>query len=153
MSPYKPIARGEKLQNDSGDFRGRYYVSQSIACYEILLFHNFFHLFLEYERLKKKREEKAKKDKDDQLKKLKQDLGAGKPVAMETNSGGAQAFASMHATPFHISLGADLDSDDEGEEGSGDEFDEEEMREHESFKRFLENKKQNGQAVEKDESK
>ena len=107
---------------------------------------------LEYERLKKEKEEKVKEEKENQLKKVKQDLGAGKPVAMETNPSGAQAIASMHATPFHLSLGAELDSDDEGREGSGDEFDEEEMKEHESFKRFLEKQKRKGQAVTKQET-
>ena len=63
---------------------------------------------------------------------------------METNPTGAQALASMHATPFHISLGADLDSDDD--EGTGEEFDEEEMKEHESFKRYLEKEKLKKQA-------
>lgn len=92
-----------------------------------------------------------KKDKDDQLKKLKQDIGAGKPVAMKTNQGEhAPLFESVHTTPFHISLGADLD--DEGEDGSDDEFDEEEMKEHESFKRFLEKEKQKGQTIEKEGS-
>ena len=71
---------------------------------------------------------------------------------METNPSGAQAFASMNATPFHISLGAELDSDDESGEGSGEEFDEEEIKEHESFKRFLEKEKQKGQTLKKDES-
>ena len=94
--------------------------------------------------MKKDKEEKARKEKEDQLKKVKQDLGAGKLVAMETNPIGAQALASMHATPFHISLGADLDSDDD--EGSGEEFDEEEMKEHESFKRYLEKEKLKKQA-------
>lgn len=63
---------------------------------------------------------------------------------METNPIGVQALASMHATPFHISLGADVDSDDE--ERTGEEFDEEEMKEHESFKRFLEKEKLKKQA-------
>ena len=63
---------------------------------------------------------------------------------METNPIGGQALASMHATPFHISLGADLDSDDD--EGTGEEFDEEEMKEHESFKRYLEKEKLKKQA-------
>ena len=63
---------------------------------------------------------------------------------METNPIGSQALASMHATPFHISLGADLDSDDD--EGNGEEFDEEEMKEHESFKRYLEKEKLKKQA-------
>ena len=63
---------------------------------------------------------------------------------METNPTGAHALASMHATPFHISLGADLDSDDD--EGTGEEFDEEEMKEHESFKRYLEKEKLKKQA-------
>ena len=94
--------------------------------------------------MKKDKEEKARKEKEDQLKKVKQDLGAGKPVAIETNQIGAQALASMHATPFHISLGADLDSDDD--EGTGEEFDEEEMKEHESFKRYLEKEKLKKQA-------
>ncbi|KAL9957051.1 hypothetical protein ACROYT_G038635 [Oculina patagonica] len=106
----------------------------------------------EYEKLKKDKEEKTKKEKEDQLKKLKQDLGQGKAVAMETNQSGAQAFASEHATPFHISLGADLDSDDEEERGEEEEWDEEEVKEHESFKRFLEKEKQKGQADKKEES-
>ena len=106
---------------------------------------------LEYERLKKDKEEKAKKEKDDQLKKLKKDLGQGKPVSMETAQSGVQAFESVHATPFHISLGADLDSDDEEEEDEED-WDEEEMKEHESFKRFLEKEKQKGQSAKKEES-
>jgi len=105
---------------------------------------------VEYERLKKDKEEKAKKEKDDQLKKLKKDLGQGKPVAMETAQSGAQTFESVHATPFHISLGADLDSDDEEERD--EDWDEEEMKEHESFKRFLEKEKQKGQATKKEES-
>ena len=112
----------------------------------------FSFLSLEYERLKKEKEEKTKKDKEDQLKKLKEDVGAGKPVAMETNPSVAPPFESMHATPFHISLGAELDSDDEEEEGGGDEFDEEEIKEHESFKRFLEKEKQRGQEVKKEGS-
>jgi len=45
-----------------------------------------------------------------------------------------------------------LDSDDESGEGSGEEFDEEEIKEHESFKRFLEKEKQKGQTLKKDES-
>lgn len=105
----------------------------------------------EYEKLKKDKEEKTRKEKDDQLKKLKQDLGQGKPVAMETAPSGSQAFESVHASPFHISLGADLDSDDE-EERDEEEWDEEEMKEHESFKRFLEKEKQKGQAAKKEES-
>ena len=112
----------------------------------------FSFLSLEYERLKKEKEEKTKKDKEDQLKKLKEDVGAGKPVAMETNPSVAPPFESMHATPFHISLGTELDSDDEEEEGGGDEFDEEEIKEHESFKRFLEKEKQRGQEVKKEGS-
>ena len=82
---------------------------------------------------------------------MKQDLGPGKPVAMETAPSGAQAFESVHATPFHISLGADLDSDDD-EERDEENWDEEEMKEHESFKRFLEKEKQKGQAAKKEES-
>lgn len=97
--------------------------------------------------MKKDKEEKTKREKEDQLKKLEQDLGQGKAVAMETNPSGAQAFESVHATPFHVSLGADLDSDDEEEKG-----DEEEMKEHESFKRFLEKEKQKGQAAKEEES-
>lgn len=107
---------------------------------------------LEYERLKKDKEEKTKKEKEDQLQKLKQDLGQGKAVAMETNQSSAQTFASEHATPFHISLGADLDSDDEEERGEEEEWDEEEIKEHESFKRFLEKEKEKGQAAKKEES-
>lgn len=72
---------------------------------------------------------------------------------METNQSGVQAFETAHATPFHISLGADLDSDDEEEErGDEEEWDEEEIKEHESFKRFLEKQKQEGQASKKEES-
>jgi len=85
------------------------------------------------------------------LEKVKQDLGQGKPVAMETAQSSAQAFESVRVTPFHISLGADLDSDDE-EERDEEDWDEEEMKEHESFKRFLEKEKQKGQAAKKDES-
>ena len=70
---------------------------------------------------------------------------------METASSGVQAFESVHATPFHISLGADLDSDDE-EEKNQDDWDEEEMKEHESFKRFLEKEKQKGQDAKKEDS-
>lgn len=84
---------------------------------------------------------------------MKQDLGPGKPVAMEMAPSGAQAFESVHATPFHISLGADLDSDDD-EERDEEDWDEEEIKEHESFKRFLEKEKekQKGQAAKKEES-
>lgn len=107
----------------------------------------------EYERLKKEKEEKAKKDREDQLKKVQQDLGKGEAVAMETIKTGAQAIESAHATPFHISLGADLDSDDDDDErGDEEEWDEEEIKEHESFKRFLEKEKQKGQHAKKEES-
>lgn len=107
----------------------------------------------EYERLKKEKEEKAKKDREDQLRKVQQDLGKGKTVAMETVKTGAQAIESAHATPFHISLGADLDSDDDDDEkGDDEEWDEEEMKEHESFKRFLEKEKQKEQHAKKEES-
>lgn len=106
----------------------------------------------EYERLKKEKEEKAKKDREDQLKKVQQDLGKGEAVAMETIKTGAQAIESAHATPFHISLGADLDSDDDDERGDEEEWDEEEIKEHESFKRFLEKEKQKGQHAKKEES-
>lgn len=102
--------------------------------------------------MKKDKEEKTKREKEDQLKKLEQDLGQGKAVAMETNPSGAQAFESVHATPFHVSLGADLDSDDEEEKGDEEDWDEEEMKEHESFKRFLEKEKQKGQAAKEEES-
>ena len=71
---------------------------------------------------------------------------------MEANPSVGPPFDSMKATPFHISLGADLDSDDE-EEGSGrGELDEEEIKEHESFKRFLEKDKWKGQEVQKEGS-
>ncbi|PFX31880.1 GPN-loop GTPase 1 [Stylophora pistillata] len=107
----------------------------------------------EYERLKNEKEEKAKKDREDQLRKVQQDLGKGKPVAMETVKTGAQAIESAHETPFHISLGADLDSDDDDDEkGDDEEWDEEEMKEHESFKRFLEKEKQKEQHAKKEES-
>lgn len=106
----------------------------------------------EYERLKKEKEDKAEKDKKDQLKKLKQDLGAGTPVSMETKHTNSLAFESIPATRFHISLGEDLDSDDDEEGKSEEDFDEEEMKEHESFKRFLEKEKWKGQTVEKEES-
>ena len=113
---------------------------------EVLLFFP-----VEYERLKKEKEEKKKKEKDDQLKKLKNDLGQGNPVALEMAQSGAQAFESVHATPFHISLGVDLGSDDE-EERDEEDWDEEEVKEHESFKRFLEKEKQKGQAAKNEES-
>lgn len=71
---------------------------------------------------------------------------------METNQTGAQAIESVHATPFHISLGADLDSDDDEERGDEEEWDEEELKEHESFKRFLEKEKQKERAAKKEES-
>ncbi|XP_029193287.2 GPN-loop GTPase 1-like [Acropora millepora] len=107
----------------------------------------------EYERLKREKQEKAEKDKQDQLKKMKHNIGAGVPVAMETNPASAKAFDSMPATRFHISLGADLDSDDDDndDERSGEEFDEEEMKEHESFKRFLEKEKWKGQPAKEKE--
>ena len=92
-----------------------------------------------------------RKEKEDQLKKVKQDLGQGKPVALEMTQSGAQAFESVHATPFHISLGVELDSDDE-EKIDEEDWDEEELKEHESFKRFLEKEKQKGQAAKKDGS-
>ena len=85
---------------------------------------------------------------------MKQNIGAGVPVAMETNPASAKAFDSMPATRFHISLGADLDNDDDDndDERSGEEFDEEEMKEHESFKRFLEKEKWKGQPAKEKES-
>ena len=83
---------------------------------------------------------------------MQQDLGKGEAVAMETIKTGAQAIESAHATPFHISLGADLDSDDDDERGDEEEWDEEEIKEHESFKRFLEKEKQKGQHAKKEDS-
>ena len=83
---------------------------------------------------------------------MQQDLGKGEAVAMETIKTGAQAIESAHATPFHISLGADLDSDDDDERGDEEEWDEEEIKEHESFKRFLEKEKQKEQHAKKEDS-
>ena len=101
-----------------------------------------FLLSPEYEKLKEEKQQKAQKEKEEELKKLQRDIGEGEPVAMEADCRGAQAFDSVPVSRFHLSLGTDLDSDDEAEKDSEEEWNDEEIKEQESFKRFLDKEKE-----------
>ncbi|XP_071806647.1 GPN-loop GTPase 1-like [Asterias amurensis] len=91
----------------------------------------------EYERIKREKLEAEEKFKHKQLERLKRDKGKGQkvnlpgsPVAMATDSSDAERSA--------VSLGLGLhDDEDDDDEELMDKDEEEELREAESFKRFL----------------
>ncbi len=90
----------------------------------------------EYERIKREKLEAEEKFKHKQLERLKRDKGKGQsvnlpgsPVAMTTDSSGAERSA--------VALDLGLHDDDEDDEEVMDKDDEEELREAESFQRFL----------------
>lgn len=89
-------------------------------------------LFTEYERLKREKDEEISKSKVEQLEKLQKDLGHGENIAMDAKSLDDKQY-DTNRNP-EICLGGDLEMEEEIE---GEDNDEEERQELESFRRFL----------------
>lgn len=92
---------------------------------------------IEYENLKKNKEKEQEDQKVEQLEKLRHDLGEGHHVPISTDVDSAQSPKNLG--PPNITLGVGLDSDDEMMEEQN--VNEDEQKEAESFKRFLEREK------------
>ena len=92
--------------------------------------------------MKKDKEKQQEDQKAEQLEKLQHDLGEGHNVPLSTDVNSAQS--PKHLGPPNISLRVGLDSDDDDDDNEMMEEEsknEDEHKETESFKRFLEREK------------
>ena len=102
-----------------------------LATVLLLLTTMFLFHFIEYEKLKREKQEAIAKSKQEQLEKLQKDLGHGESVAMETNTVTDQQPVPRKNPEIFLGAGDEADPNIESDEMP------EGRQQQQSFERFL----------------